>query len=271
MNLQKAGIQHARDCFNAEMGLTKDTLDAINKVFERYAVPMLYNREPFPPKEFVPTEISSISHQLKKHEFVVFSHARIYWIRDPSLSEIEFLQLSKNSDWLLRGFSQFVGEYGCDAVLVLVEYGPDVQAAKVLSTELGIAHKVIWLPVLKRREIMYLLQNIDVGVGEFYVTPGTIWGGTGWEVLASGKPFLQAFNFTAENYIEQFGHPPPPILHADSPEAVAMQLGRMWSAPDERARIGRENAAWFNENNGISLARKWLTRMGALSNSKADL
>ena len=69
----------------------------------------------------------------------------------------------------------------------------------------------------------------------------------------------------------RFGHPPPPILHADSPEAVAMQLGRMWSAPDERARIGRENAAWFNENNGISLARKWLTRMGALSNSKADL
>jgi hypothetical protein len=271
MNLQKKGIQHSHYCFNAEMGLTKDTLDSINRDFDRLAVPMVFNRELFPPKECVPLKIMKIIDKIQQYKFVVFSHSRLYWIRDALLSEADFMRLSKNSDWLLRGFSKFVSQCREDVVLILVEYGPDVEATKELAVELGISEYIIWLPKMKRREIMYIMQYIDVGVGEFYSTPGTIWGGTGWEVLASGKPLLQAFNFSIEGYTEQFGHPPPTVLHADSPETVAQQLRRMFSMPADREQIGIANAKWFDKNNGIGLAREWLTRMGVLADLRSNL
>ena len=35
-----------------------------------------------------------------------------------------------------------------------------------------------------------------------------IWGGTGWEALASGKPFLQAFHFSDGEFEKLYGYPP---------------------------------------------------------------
>ena len=45
---------------------------------------------------------------------------------------------------------------------------------------------------MPRKEILYLIKNSSVGIGEFYEND-VIWGGTGWEVLSQGIPLIQGF------------------------------------------------------------------------------
>jgi len=105
---------------------------------------------------------------------------------------------------------------------------------------------------------MYLLRHCDIGVGEFIKDNGAIWGGTGWEVLASGKPLLQSMNFTNEEYQKTFGHEPPPILDAKSPEDITAQLIDMYRNRDKMRTIAKKSGEWFDKFNGIGLAKKWL-------------
>jgi len=261
--LQARGILEAGRCFNAEMSLSKEALDRIGRNFDRIAIPMVYNREVTPVTALSPDIVGRARAMRAHHQFVVFSHARQLWVRDRSLSEDRFRSFSKNSDWLVRGFAKLLEGGAPGAVLCLVEYGPDVDATKALVAELGIADHVLWFPKMDRREILYLLSLVDVGVGEFHVDPGIMWGGTGWEILASSKPLVQFFAFTQEAFNAEFGHPPPPLLHADSPESIARQLKIMSRDPAARDRIGSNSADWFNRHNGLSLARRWLDLIGA--------
>ena len=260
--LQTRGILEAGRCLNAEMSLSKEALDRIGRKFDRLAIPMVYNREK-PPISAIPYELMEHARRIRAQTFVVFCHARHLWVRNPSLTAAQFKSFSKNTDWLIRGFADFRDHVAHDAVLCLVEYGPDVEASRNLVSELGIAGNVIWLPKMKRREIMYLLSLVNVGVGEFHTDPGILWGGTGWEVLASGKPLIQCFNFTPESYSTAFGHPPPPILDARSHRDVAHQLGVMYASEEGRERLGRESVDWFERYNGIGLAGQWLSLVQA--------
>lgn len=256
--LQTRGILEAGCCFNAEMSLTKSALDDIGRPFDRLAIPMVYNREEGP--RDVPDHLQDIVRGMQKQDFVVFSHSRQLWVQSGDVSTEAFKSFTKNSDWLIRGFADFVAS---GAALYLVEYGPDVAASKALICELGLEDRVIWLPKMPRRDIVYLLGYADVGVGEFHADPGIIWGGTGWEILSAGVPLLQCFNFTTAGFEAEFGHPPPPILHAASAEEISAQLQEMWRAPDRRHEIGRLSQAWFDRNNGLGLARAWLARLQA--------
>jgi hypothetical protein len=79
-----------------------------------------------------------------------------------------------------------------------------------------------------------------------------------WETIASGRPLLQGLNFTSEDYRETFGHEPPPILDVQSPDDVERHLWNLYRNPEMRASIGSASKQWFDQNNGISLARSWL-------------
>jgi hypothetical protein len=112
--------------------------------------------------------------------------------------------------------------------------------------------------MMDRRELMLIIPQISVGVGEFYEIPKMIWGGTGWEVLASGKPLLQGFNFEPGEFKENYGYPPPPMLPVRNQEDILGHLLEMADHPDKREVIGQGAKAWFDEYNGIGLAKKWL-------------
>lgn len=105
---------------------------------------------------------------------------------------------------------------------------------------------------------MYVLSLCDVGVGEFITENGLLWGGTGWEVLASGKPLLQPFNFSHSEYRQSFGHEPSPMLDAKSPQDIKAHLTVMLREKDMRKRMGDQSRAWFDAHNGIGLAKRWL-------------
>jgi hypothetical protein len=262
---QVQGLARARHCFNAEMSLTKQTFDEIGVPFEPLAIPMVYNRE-----QGSALNASAITSEalvrIASSNFSILSHSRLMWVYDCQYSPEVWDKRSKHNDWLLTGFSQFLKVTNeTSPLLVLFEYGPDIVQTKALCDDLGISEHVLWLPKLPRKEILLLLNHVDVGVGEFSTDRRTIWGGTGWEVLASGKPLLQSLNFTEGEYVENFGHPPPPILHVDSSDTIREHLCHASEAPSELQRVGDQSKKWFNEHNGIRLAVRWLEALTTAS------
>jgi glycosyltransferase involved in cell wall biosynthesis len=252
------GIKNAKYCINAEMGLTRSVLSEVGKEFLSMAVPMVYNKE-VPRKAGLSKRLLDICEKLRGCEFVVVSHARLMWVRNERYLKKEWENCSKHNDWVVKGYAAFIKRHpNVRCLLVLVEYGPDIDATKELCEKLGISGKVLWLEKMPRKEVMHLLRLCDIGVGEFHVDKGFLWGGTGWEVLAAGKPLLQSFQFDDGIYQSIYGHPPPPMLPAGSEQEIAAHLEDMYLNPAKREAIGKGAAEWFDQHNGIGLAAKWL-------------
>jgi hypothetical protein len=255
---QIEGIRQAQFCVNSEMSLTKQTLDEIGKPFVPLAVPMVYNRERID-ENLIPDELRKLKSYVSENGLTIVSHARQMWVRDHAYSKEEWEKISKHNDWLIRGFAKFIkASTENKSVLVLLKYGPDVDATIQLCKELAIERNVLWLPKMARKQIMNVLSMCDIGVGEFCTDHGAIWGGTGWEVLASGKPLMQSFNFTQATYLQVFGHKPPPILDVKFEEDITAHLTDMALNKNKRIRLGYDSKAWFDQYNGIGLAKQWL-------------
>ncbi len=254
----KALQKNTKFCINAEMSLTKKTFDEIGVPFHKFAIPMVYNREPHNIGH-LPAELNALLDSLQVMGPVVFSHAAQTWVHDKFFSMDEWERRSKHNQWLFSAFAKLIHTRPkLNACLICMEYGKDVPASKALCEELGISDKVIWLAKMPRKYIICLLSVCDIGVGEFICDDQAIWGGTGWEVLASGKPLLQSFRFKNGVFEEIFGYPPPPMLPSNSPEDILEHLIDMADHPERRGAIGVAALEWFNKHNGIGLAEKWL-------------
>lgn len=267
--MQASGIRNARLCFNAEMSMTKASFEAIGHPFERLALPAVYNG---PAKAAIepPVGVKNILNRMAQSDLSLFSCARLMWVRHEKFTAQEWRSVTKNSDWMLHGLAQFVrATPKARPLLAIVEYGPDIEATKRLASELGLEDYILWLPKKPRREIMLLLGAADIGIGEFYIDPGVIWGGTGWEVLASGRPLIQSFNFTNDGFRSEFGHPAPQILDVKSSADFARHLEDMYASADARRALGQASLDWFNRYNGIGLARTWLERLASVEQAAA--
>lgn len=255
---QEDGIHRARYCLNAELSLTKQTFDKIGVKFLPLTIPAVYNRE-LPGDENLLPELLRLKAELKTYDFTVISHSRLMWMNPGNYTADEWEQASKHNDWLIRGYAEFTRiRPQVKSLLLLLEYGPDVEQTKKLCNELGIQDRVRWLPKMARRDLMQIIAVCDVGVGEFYTDKDVIWGGTGWEVLASGKPLLQSFRFREGGFEAAYGYQPPPMLPVVGPDCILKHLIDMADHPDKCEAIGRGAAEWFNRHNGIGLAQKWL-------------
>lgn len=256
-DLQAAGIREAHHNFNTDLSLTARSFALIGAEFDAISLPAVYSGE-VDRGLGMSDVLADLVRRVREAPFSVFSAAQHVWAPKPG-RRLENWTWNKHSDFLIRGFAEFLRRFPeSGGLLALVEYGPDIADSKALIQTLGIGHAVHWVPVMHRREIMVALAQTTVGAGEFYTQDGVIWGSTGWEVLASGRPLLQSFNFSAETYANRFGHPPPPILDAKSADQVCNQLSAVWTNADIRHTMGAEAKVWFDQYGGRGLARKWL-------------
>ncbi len=256
--LQTAGIRAAKHVLNAEMGLTHDVLINAGIVPLKLAIPAVYVEKAFPDAPLT-TTLQAASKIMARSGLTILHQARLFWTNPGSYSNEAWIKENKNNDWLLHAFADLIKRRpDLEPRLLIVEYGPDVEVTRQLIMELGIGAYVHWLPKMDRRELMWLLSRVDVGVGEFYDVPRILWGGTGWEALAVGRPLLQGFNFATGEYARIFGHPPPPMLPVRTQDDILVHLLDMADHPEKRAAIGRGAKTWFNRYNGSSLARQWL-------------
>jgi len=255
---QAIGIGEARYTFCNEMGPTQSALRAIGVHPIKLAIPMVFSDEVLP--EDIPNpRIRDCILLLQRSRFTIMHHARLMWKNPGNFSVVDWKNQNKNNSWLLRAFAELIRlRPKLNPMLVILEYGPDVDLTKQLANELGVGSQIIWLPKMDRRDLMWLMQKIDVGVGEFYTIPKMIWGGTGWEVIAGGKPLLQGFNFEIGEFKQYYGYPPPPMLGVRKEQDILTHLVDMADHPVKREDIGQRAKEWFNRYNGAGLAKQWM-------------
>lgn len=260
---QAAGIKAARHVLNCDAGVTERVLAEFGVRSEREAIPMVYAGGSAPaaaPNDHLEAAEAAIA----RSDFSVMHHARLMWKRPKNYTDELWAEETKNSDWLLRAFARMVADRPTRRpLLLLVEYGPDVEATRALADELGIADLIHWLPKMQRRELMWLLPKVSVVCGEYYQVPRMIWGGTGWEALAAGRPLLQGFNFQPGEFERIYGYPPPPLLPVAKPDDLHRHLLDMADSPARYVEMGRRAAEWFERYNGLGLARRWLNILTA--------
>lgn len=215
--------------------------------------PVVYNEET-PADEWLLPMLKETVDRFSRHDVVLFSHVSHKWKKIPR----EWKNISiKSNDVLIRGFAAFVRTNAARSpLLVLVEYGQDVGFSKKLIKELGIEKYVHWLPLLSRKEIMFLLEHVHLGGAEL---GGVMWGGTGWEFLSKGVPFFQYVNLSEEEFREMTGGAPmPPFLNVKNEMEIKDHLVDFISDTKKYRNIGSELKSWFEQHNGTSLAGKFV-------------
>lgn len=252
MRRQVAGIQAAGKVVNFDAGLTRDVLVEIGVTPLQHAMPMVYNRGAGP-NNAVSATVGDALRRAKGSDLSILHHARLMWSDEADDTD------SKNNHWMLIALAKLIARRpGLDPVLLIVEYGPDVEKTRNLIAELNLSAYVHWLPKMERRELALLISEVSMVCGEFYRLPRVTWGGTGWEALAGGKPLLQGFNFQPGEFDRLFGYPAPPMLTVTAVDDIEGHLIEMIDQPRRRRQMGDDARDWFDRHNGIGLARTWL-------------
>lgn len=256
---QEAAIRNARICINGEMSLTKKTFNEIGVEFISINIPMVYNQENISDNTLLSKKVLKIREEIQSCDFALFNHSRQLWKQKDEYSKREWESRSKHNEWLFRSIAGLKKKRPkLNFKLFVLEYGEDVNESKNFCIELGIDDRVVWLPKMPRKELMLLLTYCQIGVGEFYTDSNVVWGGTGWEILASGKPLLQGFNFRDGEFEKNFGHKPPPMLQVEKETDILEHLIKICDNPEIGVDIGKRAKEWFDCYGGIGLANKWL-------------
>lgn len=169
----------------------------------------------------------------------LFNVARITWRkpREHFICELDY----KGTDVLIRGLGMFVRESGMPIEIRLVRKGADVEAARELVEEEGLAPCVTWLDELDQSMLHEEYRNADIVTEHF--GQGSIGMGA-LDAMATGRPVIA--NASPEIFRKALGETPP-ICHATSPEQVRDQLLRLAADRGARADIGRQSRAYVEK------------------------
>ena len=196
---------------------------------------MLYNKENF--NELPSNEKNIFNNQ---YDLVLFSH----------VSHVT----GKNKSPILESLKLIKQKSEKNIVLFLVEYGSTLENTKSEIKRLEIEDKIVWIKPGSRVEIIKKLNNVDIGFGEF---EGYMWGGCGWEFLASGVPFFHYIKMNQKEFNDILNYPMPPIFNTISPEDICEKILYYCENKVELNKISIEMKEWFDLYGGIGLAKKW--------------
>lgn len=253
---QLTGLRNTKKIISSFDELTFKTLNDNNLELSNSLFPMVYNLEKIK-NPTINKLLSNTLSILKKTNFSILSHSRHVWVNKNNFTKKDWKKFNKNNDWIIISFHKFISHTRSKNIkLILFEYGEDFNETKKLCNDLGLKDFIIWLPKMKRKEIMLLISSVDVCIGEFYELKNMLFGGTGYEVLASGKPFIQSFNFDESDFKHKFNTTFPPVLNANNTNEIFNHFINLYNNNDLRNSLGTRSAEWFNKNCGIDLANK---------------
>ncbi len=202
-------------------------------------IPIVYNKE----NHEYNMKTSEYIEKFKQSSMVLISHTRHEWKTFGKGFK------GKKNDVLIEGFSKYViksNDKG--ALLVLCEYGPDVNASKALIKKLGIENQIVWIPLMPRKNIMALISNADIGADQF---GEKFWGGVGWEILSEGLPLINRWDVGNDELKLMYEGNAPQVLRAYSADGVAEHLASVKYTKSSRSK----NKKWFENYMGRELAR----------------
>jgi glycosyltransferase involved in cell wall biosynthesis len=254
--IQRSALLEVRNCICGDMSETQKSYKELGIRPINIQTPLVYNYEE-PISELFSIKLREVLSIMESYDFCIVSHVRMMWVNKQKYSTEEWSIYSKNNDWLIRAFSQFLEiNNNLNVVLILIEFGPDVAETKELILSLGLQDNIIWVPTLDRREILVLIQKCDCVAGEFYRSEKISFGGAGWETIAMGKPLIHGFLFEDGEFEAIFKIPEPPIFKV----VVESDILRHLLYIHEKLNNSRQEKnikAWFDTHAGVGLARKW--------------
>jgi glycosyltransferase involved in cell wall biosynthesis len=205
---------------------------------------------------------------LRAHDFVVFYHGRQMWATNPdNLPNFKEYGGNKRNDVVIRAFARFLARTAFRApLLVMFEYGPDVDASKALIAELGIADRVCWRPLCPRKVIMQGLRLASLAT-EHFRPKGCGMGGTGLEAMGLGIPLLTHTN-GAISTPGHFLHNAPLIdaLTVDEVLGVFVDYERR---PGHYKDIGARARQWFDQTVGTGNIARYVAMLEQIVAEKA--
>ena len=76
--------------------------------------------------------------------------------------------------------------------------------------------------------------------------------------MSCGKPLVQGFHFSENEFYETYGVPEPPLLKVKTEDDVFSHLYDLSVNFEKKQRISNDSKDWFNKHCGIGLADRWL-------------
>jgi glycosyltransferase involved in cell wall biosynthesis len=153
----------------------------------------------------------------------------------------------KGSDIMLRAFAELVRQGPAESVLVLTEWGLELDRSRALIEELGIGGRVRWVKPLPKLQLIEAYRGADIVLDQFLI--GTF-GGIAPEAMACGRPVIMAYDAEVNDWAWPT---PPPIVPARTVEELSSQLTRLVGDPEERGRIGQAGRDWVERHHGWRL------------------
>lgn len=180
----------------------------------------------------------SLSNLRKQYEFIVFQQISQDWsMRGP-------YKIDKGNNHLINGFAEYLKKdslYIKDSVLILMEYGGDVEKSKQLIKNLGIEKNVIWFKKMNRKDLMVVIRYSDICVGElgyrkWYSYSSII------EFMAMKKPLI---HHRGDDFYKAKGMDLYPMVDAKSAEEVAKTFFDYRANPNKYVMMGKEANTWI--------------------------
>ena len=252
--MQSRGISETKVSLTVNEELTNSAYGKISVKPKVSALPIVYPYEK-PNKNLFTNNLKHILQLILKYDYILISHVRHQWVCPKAFSNKKWRLINKNNNWIIEAYEKFLIERpNSNSVLIFFEYGVDSQESKTLCDEKNISNNIIWLPKMLRKEILELIKNCSVGIGEFYQTE-SFWGSCGWEIFSKGVPLIHGYNKNIDNFKQEYGYAPPPILVANTIESILNHLIEMNDNPKLRKITGQNSQDWFRKYNGYEAAK----------------
>lgn len=167
---------------------------------------------------------------------------------------------NKGSFLAIEGFAKFA-QTCPGARLVVPNWGNDRKRANEIVDNLGIADRVVWLPLSGKAKVRDYLRSADVFIDQFVLG---YFGAAGLEAMATGLPVIGRSEVAQYEALCETGA--PPILQAHDEAGVTEILIGLQSNVDWRKRVGEMSLRWFLDNHA---AARWTPEHEALLNATA--
>ena len=168
----------------------------------------------------------------------------------------------KGNDLLIRAFAQLLNLKRGKPILVLCEWGQEIERSRRLIQDLGIQGSVVWVRPLNKMRLINFYNASDLVLDQFTVgTFGTVTP----EAMACGKPVIMHFDRQVHDwcYSEM-----PPVITANTQTQIFEAMMRLGSDAGLRATLGVSAREWIEKYHGwqvvaekqISIYRELLQR-----------
>ncbi len=247
---------------NPKHKMTKIALDKLHVRALDLGVPMVFPEEN--------GDLDEVWDFLEDHDFIIFNHSRQIWKSNPyKLNDFKKYGGNKRNDKTIKAFSKFitVTKY-ITPILILFEYGEDVDASKALVDELGIKENVKFMPLMSRKYILQGLCQADLGIDQVRENICGI-GGTTYEIMSMGIPALSHTDGATNDETSMFYKAPfVEVLTSNDIYEVFIDYE---NNIEKYKRIGEESRKWFSKNLGNGLADKYVEVLNKLVNKKKSV